>query len=255
LFNEERRNNMVAISKTYREKDLQSLLIDLHDLKNRPYDLTYFNQMFKSALLAFGSSSPDNLSAIERISLINDKQEFSLKLTKQDISFKQVIASIKTSNSLFQLIKKELPDLTKKEWQAVIDFTNFLLADIKYSFGLTYRMKEVFDSGEENRLTPQILTKINNQTKMLIDKYAKKAKIKNTIPFFDKVLFDIQENKEANTKRYGIRLKEYIFLSDLFSILEEINMPDFMNNQTDWEAFNRIMVLMLLAFEGNESLV
>jgi len=193
---------MVAISKTYREKDLQSLLIDLHDLKNRPYDLTYFNQMFKSALLAFGSSSPDNLSAIERISLINDKQEFSLKLTKQDISFKQVIASIKTSNSLFQLIKKE--------WQAVIDFTNFLLADIKYSFGLTYRMKEVFDSGEENRLTPQILTKINNQTKMLIDKYAKKAKIKNTIPFFDKVLFDIQENKEANTKRYGIKCNIFL---------------------------------------------
>ncbi|MFK7984132.1 MAG: hypothetical protein AB8G86_29425 [Saprospiraceae bacterium] len=137
----------------------------------------------------------------------------------------------------------------------MLKFTNLLLEDIKHSFGLTYRMKEVFDNGEDNRLTPQILKKINTQTKSLVDKYAQKIKIKHTSTIFDDVLFDLQENKEANTKRYGIRLKNYIFLSDLFSILEEVTIPDFITHQTDWEAFNRIMVLIFLAFEGNENLV
>ncbi|MFK7984133.1 MAG: hypothetical protein AB8G86_29430 [Saprospiraceae bacterium] len=73
---------MVAISKTYREKDLQSFLIDLHDLKNRRYDLAYFNQLFKSALLNFGSNTPDNLAAVERISIINNTKEFNIKLTQ-----------------------------------------------------------------------------------------------------------------------------------------------------------------------------
>lgn len=255
MFNEERRNNMVAISKTYREKDLQNLLIDLHDLKNRPYDLAYFNQLFKSALLTFGSNSPDNIAAVERISITNNTKEFRLKLTQQNISFEQILASLAFSDSLFQATKKELPDLTKKEWLSILKFTNLLLEDIKYSFGLTYRMKEVFYNGEDNRLTPQILKKINTQTKSIIDKYAQKVKIKHSNTIFDDVLFDLQENKEANTKRYGIRLKNYIFLSDLFSILEEMSFPNFINNQADWEAFNRIMVLIFLAFEGNENLI
>lgn len=82
-----------------------------------------------------------------------------------------------------------------------------------------------------------------------------KLKINNTTSIFNYIQFDFSKNKETNTKRYGIRLKEYIFLSDLFSILEEMPSPFFITNQTSWEAFNRIMILMLLAFEGNESIL
>jgi len=246
---------MVAISKTYREKDLQSLLIDLHDLKNRPYDLEYYNELIKSALLAFGSNSPDNLNAIEQIELVKSQEGFAIQLTQQSISFKKIISAIKSSTTLFKAIKEELPDLSKKEWYAVFDFTAYFLADIKYSFGLTYRMKEVFDNGEEDKLNSNILTKINLQTKSIINDYTKRAKLKQDIPIFDYVTFGLQKNKEANTKRYGIRLKDYIFLSDLFSILEEMTTPTFLSTQTDWAAFNRIMVLLFLAFEGNEKLV
>ena len=245
---------MVAISKTFREKDLQSMLLDLHDLKNRQYDLAYYKELFKSAFLAFGSSSPDNIDAVEKIDLKNKQSGVSIQLMSPNLDFQEIIELILQSKTLFKTIKKELPDLTKNDWTAALNFTKLLLDDFKYSFGLTYRMKEVFDNGEEDRLTQKGLEKINNQTKLIIQNYLKNKVIEDTLPTFNFLEFDLQENKETNTKRYGIRLKDYIFLSDLFSLLEEMPSPSFLKNQSNWEAFNRIMVLILLAFEGNESI-
>ena len=245
---------MIAISKIFREKDLQSMLIDLHDFKNRQYDLTYYNELFKSAFLAFGSNTPDNNKAIEKIVLINKSAEICIQLKPQNLDFKEIINLIEQSSALYKTIKKELPDLTKNDWSAALNFTKLLLEDLKYSFGLVYRMKEVFDNGEEGRLTEKGLEKINTQTKLIIQNYSKNKIIEGTTTIFNYLEFDLQENKETNTKRYGIRLKNYIFLSDLFSLLEEIPYPSFLKSQSNWEAFNRIMVLILLAFEGNESL-
>lgn len=245
---------MVAISKTFREKDLQSMLLDLHDFKNRQFDLAYYNELFKGAILAFGSNTPDNLEAIEHISITIKEQEIGIQLISQKLSFKEIITSLGQSSKIYQSLQKELPDLTKLEWNAVINFVQLFLEDIKNPFGLTYRMKEIFENGEEERLTTNVLKKINDQTKLIVNTHYQKLKINNTTSIFNYIQFDFSKNKETNTKRYGIRLKEYIFLSDLFSILEEMSAPSFIGNQTSWEAFNRIMVLMLLAFEGNESI-
>jgi len=150
---------MVAISKTFREKDLQSILLDLHDFKNQQFDLVYYEELFKRAILAFGSNSPDNLAAIEHISLTIKEQKIGIQLMPQNLSFKEIITSIGQSPIIYQNLQKELPDLTKKEWNALIDFVQLFLEDIKNPFGLTYRMKEVFDNGEEDRLTAIVLSK------------------------------------------------------------------------------------------------
>ncbi len=244
---------MVAISKTHREKDLQTFLLDLHDLKNRLYDTADFNEQLRATILSFGSNTPDNIDAVERIKLGNKLEDFGLKLTYQNLHFREILIALMEDHSVYKATKFELPDLSRAEWNAILNYTKLFIEDIENSYGLAYRMKEVHDKGLDNTLDSSTLTKINRQTKLLVENYTSQSR-KSPSTIFKYLHFDLTKDKEANTKRYGIRLKNYIYLSDFFSILEEIDKPNFIEGYLDWEGFNRILVLFFMAFEGNETL-
>jgi len=71
----------------------------------------------------------------------------------------------------------------------------------------------------------------------------------------EQLAFSNEKDHSNKIERYCIRLKNYVFLSDFFSILEEVEKPSFIEGYNDWEAFNRILVLFFMAFEGNEALL
>ena len=242
---------MVAISQKHKEKDFQSLLLEMHDFKNRQYDLVYYNDLFKSAILSFGSETPDNIACVERIGFGATEKGFGLNIIGQKILLGEIIEIIVSSKILLKEVQNKLPDLTEEEWRSIMSFTQMLLDDLDQPYGLTYRMKEVYINGEDGRLNKRVLKEINKQTHLILEEH---------IPEIDadqinkNLEFSSYKNKKKNIYRYGIRIKNYAFISDIFSILEETNKPDFLESQSDWEAFNRLMVLIFLVFEGNQSL-
>lgn len=239
--------------------DFRVLLLELHDFKNREYDLVHLNHLLRKSLLDFGSETPDNVAAAKQIEYgISTQKKWGLKLTAHPELFKDYIQSLLKDTGAFFQTQSVFSDLSKEEWEASLSFAFLLLQDLTHPFGLVFRMKEIYYNGKEERLNAQILEKINSQTAYLIQNSSNLISNQVEPNFFKYLEFNIDENFEGHIKRWGIKVKDYFFLSDLFSVLEsDVKIPEtlkskFSLNQQEWKAFNRFMVLLFLAFEGNQ---
>lgn len=229
-------------------EQFQNLLIEIPYFKNRSYDLPYCNQQLKEAILAFGSETPDNLEAARHIVYGSNsaKLEWGLKLKNTPFLISELIQALLNSYPP-KNIKHYFPDLTLEEWQEAMKFSYLLLKDIEKPKGLIFRMKEVYKAGQNGRLTTALLQNINLQTQDLLNSIYPKNNL--SLILFGK--------EKAPYERWGVQVKNYVFLSDLFNEFESAdNLPDVVKNtfaisKSQWDAVLRMVTLILVAFEGN----
>lgn len=243
--------SMVAISKTTFDSGLQSTLLELHDIRHRQYDIAFYNRRFREAILDFGSETPDNLQCAERVCLGLVNGQWGIRLVEQALLFSDIALQLVDNERLMNEIKAVLPDLQMADWRAAVSFTYLLMKDLEAPFGLAHRLKEVFVNAENGRLSPRILQHIQRQANHILEKNS---------PCFPSIDFEgIQRRIEfaawqnEGIFRSGVRVKDYVFLSDIFNVLEETAAPAFLSEQQNWEAFNRLMTLLFLSFESNKA--
>lgn len=229
----------------------RNILFELHDFKNRQYDLGYYNTQLQEILLSFGSQTPDNLNTLTQIVYGNVGENWSLKLKAKPILIIDAWKKLEGTR-LPKYVQHTFPDINQQEWQAVIQFISLILKDITSPFGLLMSMKEVWEIGKSDRFQYS-KEKINQKLFGLLEKQKQSS-------LGTEIMFDKAETPENWVMKWGLKTRlSHIFLSDIVAEIEGMPISTkFLQKlkieKEDWEAVMRVIILIVSVFEGSQQM-
>ncbi len=241
---------MVAQEKLTSHQKFQHLLVEIHEFKGQTFDLEFCNERLSKGILAFGSETPDNLECVKHIEYGsnysgNGKNErWGLKLKNTSILLTDLMEAL-SECPVPSNIRYYFPDLTAKEWQDATTFSHLLFIDVEAPAGLMNLLQEAHEAGFSKTLNPILVHQFKAELKRIAQSVEQPFSLNN-------VVFGIENTPYI---RWGARLEEYAFISDIFNELESGEMPEqvkmkFPVSAEQWSAAMRLATLVLSAFEG-----
>ena len=103
---------------------MNSLIKILVDISNKESDKDELHQQFSNLFLQYGSETPDNRECIIELCIV-DKDSFGLGL-KNGVLVSDIMNSAEGC-AISGQVKQDYPDLTQKQWDAVLRLTTMLL--------------------------------------------------------------------------------------------------------------------------------
>jgi hypothetical protein len=98
--------------------------ISIIDSKIKPKDLEMITTEFRNAMISYGSATPDNIDASEKLSIKSfrgigcDYDSVGICLAKDNISIGDILYAVEGSE-IPDFIKEKYPNLSYQEWVAI----------------------------------------------------------------------------------------------------------------------------------------
>ncbi len=113
---------------------LRSLLMYFANFGFNPKQVEMINEQFRTAILDYGSETPDNLDSIEKVEIGKvkvDKRVYSgLKIKGKNILLSEIMHEIEAM-SMPSEIKEQFTKLTEEEWKAATRIMTLILSSLE----------------------------------------------------------------------------------------------------------------------------
>jgi hypothetical protein len=213
--------------------DFRSLLLDMHDWKNRTYDLEYLNGLFSKAIINFGETE-ENINTAKSLEYGKIGENFGLKFKENSFFVYEIFQQLQNIPFPFfqQNLSSDFPGLEERDIYANLAFCEKVLRDLNTGGASLFWMNEAKLIGDLQRTEEKLLIGLNKRLKKIFSQ--------------DSIYFHYEGG------RWGFVSENNYWAESLINSLEDVDFSRLDKNLSPPQisAGLRIMMLIFCIFES-----